>query len=184
MSNHIFSFLATPVFAYIHIQHQPCPYVNLQHNYSLVSNNNFTFNANIHVHFLQPIWHLFCVLFLSTASRNYFASTFQHPFLPAFSFFFFIHVSQQLNNLFHFSFLQPFANKQPSNSFFLATSLPTAIFVFYFQAFSTVFLPFSPLVFLGSDVLSANGPSWRGAVKRLGCSEFSVLYMWHSSSIV
>ena len=24
-------------------------------NYSLVSNNNFTFNANIHVHFLQPI---------------------------------------------------------------------------------------------------------------------------------
>ena len=94
--------------------------------------------------FINSLPQLFCLNFSTPISASIFV------------FFLFNHVSQQLNNLFHFSFLQPFANKQPSNSFFLATSLPTAIFVFYFQAFSTVLLPFSPLVFLVSDVLSAD----------------------------
>ena len=79
-------------------------------NYSLVSNNNFTFNANIQS-YMFIFYNLFDTYFV------YFVYQQPHATISA-SIFVFNHVSQQLNNLFHFSFLQPFANKQPSNSFF------------------------------------------------------------------
>ena len=50
------------------------------------------------------------VYVLSTASPNFFASTFQQPFLPAFSFFATMCLSNSAtNSTFCFSFLQPFA---------------------------------------------------------------------------
>ena len=86
--------------------------------------------------FINSLTQLFCLNFSTPISASIF--------------FFFNHVPQQLNNLFHFSFLQPFANKQPSNSFFLATSLPTAFFCFLLSSIFNSFIALfpSPLFFL------------------------------------
>ena len=163
MSNHIFSFLATPVFAYIHIQHQPCPYVNLQHNYSLVSNNNFTFNANIHVHFLQPIWHLFCVLFYQQPPATILPQLFNTHFCQHFLFFQpCASATQQPIPLFIFA---TFRQQATTQLIFFANCLPPAIFLQTSKHFQLIFclIP-RPLFFFWSDVLSADCPSWRGAM--------------------
>ena len=96
---------------------------------SFISNSNFCFcqhqfvvysTPNSNVRLLQPICHLFCILFYQQPHATISASIFV-----------FNHVSQQLNNLFHFSFLQPFANKQPSNSFFFSNQPSNNIFLFF-----------------------------------------------------
>ena len=109
MSNHIFSFLATPVFAYIHIQHQPCPYVNLQQQLFTCIQQQLYVQCYIDVHFLQPILHLFCILFINSLTQ---------PFCLNFS----TTISGSIF-VFFATFHQPTTNStfsnQPSNSNFL-----------------------------------------------------------------
>ena len=146
---------------------------------SLISNSNFCFCQHQFVVYstpnskdclLQPtsisVFVTYFVYFFLNSLTQPFCLNFSTPISASIFFFFYNHVSQQLNNLFHFSFLQPFANKQPSNSFFLATSLPTAFFCFLLSSIFNSFIVLfpSPPVFFGSDVLSADCPSWRGAM--------------------
>ena len=111
---------------------------------SFISNSNFCFCQHQFVVYstpnskdclLQPtsisVFVTYFVYFFLNSLTQPFCLNFSTPISASIFVFFYNHVSQQLNNLIHFSFLQPFANKQPSNSFFFGNQPSNSIFLFF-----------------------------------------------------
>ena len=133
---------------------------------SFISNSNFCFcqhqfvvysTPNSNVRLLQPICHLFCILFYQQPHATISASIFVFFTTMCLS-------NSTTYSTFRFCNLSPTSN-HPTH-FFLATSLPTTFFCFLLSSIFNSFIALfpSPPVFFGSDVLSADRPSWRGAM--------------------
>ena len=132
---------------------------------SFISNSNFCFcqhqfvvysTPNSNVRLFQPICHLFCILFYQQPHATISASIFVFFTTMCLS-------NSTTYSTFCFCNLSPTSN-HPTH-FFLATSLPTTFFCFLLSSIFNSFIALFPSPpFFISDVLSADRPSWRGAM--------------------
>ena len=139
------------LFACVNVNQQPLVYI--QHKFLLISNTNFLLTTLLTNHVSRNHFVNYCIVFMSFPTTVYIfaTNTTNHSFcswIQPFLFFPRNHCQQATIQL---NFFQ-----QPA----LQPNFSISIQHFHF----IVFFPPLPPRFFGSDVLSADCPSWRGAM--------------------